>query len=306
LNAEGVKVSRIFPKGTILVTIAANIGESAIADFPVACPDSLVGVIPNEEINGVWLNYAIQLAKSELERRATQGAQKNINLETLRPLLIPTPPRRQQDRIADILSAWEHAVELTEKQYALLGEYLKGLVQTLYSQSCDSKRQLKDLCEIIYGKSPIGILSNEGKVPVIGTGGVTGYTDQIMFDKPIVVLGRKGTIDRPALTNGSSWVIDTAYGVVPKQGVDLNWLYFLFRSMNLAALSESSGLPSLGRERVYKLTVDTPTLERQEKIGLALATLTHEMQLLKNQTSAYKRQREGILSSLCSPQGAVT
>ena len=54
LNDLGLSISRLFPKGTIIVTIAANIGETAIADYPVAFPDSLVGVTPYG-INTIFL-----------------------------------------------------------------------------------------------------------------------------------------------------------------------------------------------------------------------------------------------------------
>ena len=55
LNEEGVKISRIFPAGTILITIAANIGYSGILEFDSACPDSLIGITPRKVIEGEYL-----------------------------------------------------------------------------------------------------------------------------------------------------------------------------------------------------------------------------------------------------------
>ena len=62
-------MSKIFPKGTILVTIAANIGDSAIAEFDVACPDSVVGIqCYQEKSNNIWLKFKIDTIKKNLDR----------------------------------------------------------------------------------------------------------------------------------------------------------------------------------------------------------------------------------------------
>ena len=80
LNDLGLSISRLFPAGTIIVTIAANIGETAIADYPVAFPDSLVGVTPTD-INTNFLEYFLRTQKGRLTQFAPESAQKNINLE---------------------------------------------------------------------------------------------------------------------------------------------------------------------------------------------------------------------------------
>lgn len=75
LNEDGLKVSRLFPKDTILVTIAANIGDTTITSFEVACTDSVVAIqaLQNCAVP-VWLKYAIDTKKEELDSKATQNA----------------------------------------------------------------------------------------------------------------------------------------------------------------------------------------------------------------------------------------
>ena len=93
LNDSGLSISRLFPTGTVVITIAANIGETAVASYPIAFPDSLVGIIATG-IDGRFLEYYLRTQKpSRLERLAPESAQKNINLEDLRPLLVPGPRR---------------------------------------------------------------------------------------------------------------------------------------------------------------------------------------------------------------------
>lgn len=131
LNEEGLSISRIFPKGTILITIAANIGETAIAEFDVAFPDSLVGIITKEEIDNRFLEYYLRTRKEHFNSVATQSAQKNINLETLRPYPVPIPPKPEQIKIAEILSSVDEELEKETAQKTTLENLKKGLMQVL-------------------------------------------------------------------------------------------------------------------------------------------------------------------------------
>lgn len=132
LNDEGVKVSKIFPKGTILVTIAANIGDSAIAEFDVACPDSVVGIqCYQEKSNNIWLKFKIDTIKKNLDNEAGKNAQKNINLQLLKPLKILTPPLPEQEKIAAVLSTWDKAISTTDALLANSRQQKKALMQQL-------------------------------------------------------------------------------------------------------------------------------------------------------------------------------
>ncbi|PMH05550.1 restriction endonuclease subunit S [Vibrio splendidus] len=131
LNEEGLKVSRLFPNNSILITIAANIGDTAITSFEVACPDSLVGIQPKQDVDCFWLNSFLETCKDELDGKATQNAQKNINLQVLKPLEILTPPYEEQRKIAKILSIWDKAIASTGKLIETSKQQKKALMQQL-------------------------------------------------------------------------------------------------------------------------------------------------------------------------------
>ena len=119
LNDLGLSISRLFPAGTIIVTIAANIGETAIADYPVAFPDSLVGVTPHG-IDTNFLAYFLRTQKRRLNQFAPESAQKNINLEDLRPLSAPLPPLPEQRAIAATLDGVDEAIERNKVETSVL------------------------------------------------------------------------------------------------------------------------------------------------------------------------------------------
>ena len=110
LNELGLSISRLFPVGTVVITIAANIGETAITEYPVAFPDSLVGITPTGG-DGRFLEYFLRTQKATLQRFAPESAQKNINLEDLRPMLVPVPSEDEQTTIVQQLVAVQDYVD---------------------------------------------------------------------------------------------------------------------------------------------------------------------------------------------------
>lgn len=105
LNQSGATVSRQFPKGTIAIAIAANIGDTAIVDFDFYCPDSVVGIVAKSGVEPSFLEMCLRFLKPMLVSLAPMTAQRNINLGILRPMRIPLPPLELQRRFAGIREA---------------------------------------------------------------------------------------------------------------------------------------------------------------------------------------------------------
>ena len=96
----GLAQSRLWPSGTLCITIAANIAETGILKLEACFPDSVVGFIPQMGSPTVeYVECFIRTARDRLDRFASATAQKNINLEVLEAVAIPTPPLAEQARI---------------------------------------------------------------------------------------------------------------------------------------------------------------------------------------------------------------
>ena len=104
LSEFGLAQSKMFPKGTVCITIAANIADTAILTYASCFPDSVVGFTPNSKFClSKYLNYYMETIKSDLEEYAPATAQKNINLKILREVLVPIQPLDEQDKIVRII-----------------------------------------------------------------------------------------------------------------------------------------------------------------------------------------------------------
>ena len=99
----GFKQSRMWSKGTLCITIAANIAKTAILDFDACFPDSIVGFVPNKKANQLFIHYWFSFFQEMLEAQAPESAQKNINLQILRGLKVIAPPIELQNQFADFV-----------------------------------------------------------------------------------------------------------------------------------------------------------------------------------------------------------
>ena len=131
LNDEGVAISKVFPKGTILITIAANIGFTGILDFDSACPDSLVGITCQDWMDAEFLNYFLQTQQANMDRLAPKGTQKNINIQFLEPWSIKVPKLSEQRAIADTLVIIDRKLAHHRKKRAALNDLFQTLLHKL-------------------------------------------------------------------------------------------------------------------------------------------------------------------------------
>ena len=141
LSKRGIGVSKEFPSGTIAITIAANIGDTAILGIPMFFPDSVVGAIVRAPHSTRFVEMALRRWKPTLETMAPKSAQRNINLEILRPLLIATPPPDEQDKIAAV---YQHADRL-HQQYEDSQSKLYSLKTPLMQDLLTGKRRVTSL-----------------------------------------------------------------------------------------------------------------------------------------------------------------
>lgn len=99
----GLEQSRLWPAGTLCITIAANIGKTAILGFDACFPDSVVGFLTGNEVSASYVQFWLGEIQERLEEAAPQVAQKNINLQILSELDLPLPPLEMQEKFADIV-----------------------------------------------------------------------------------------------------------------------------------------------------------------------------------------------------------
>ena len=161
-----------------------------------------------------------------------------------------------------------------------------------------TRKTLRDLATINYGKSPKEILSADGLYPVVGTGGTERYGDGFLYDGDSVILGRKGTIDRVHFVSGRFWTIDTAYFLSDFGDTQPRWLFYFLQNFDLRQLNEATGVPSLSRDLLYKIEVETPPKPEQTKIAEILSTVDQAIDQTEALIAKQQRIKTGLMQDL--------
>jgi type I restriction enzyme, S subunit len=139
LNDDGLAISKKFPKGTVLISIAATIGAVGILDFDCCVPDSIVGVTPRAGTDSEFLYHYFGFVRTHLESIAPQSAQKNINLQILSPLPAPKLPISQQRRIVAYLDGLQAKVDALKRLQAETAAELKALLPSILDRAFKGK-----------------------------------------------------------------------------------------------------------------------------------------------------------------------
>jgi type I restriction enzyme S subunit len=242
LNEKGLKVSKLFPKGTILITIAANIGYSGVLQIDMACPDSLIGIKCDKNTSNYFLNYLLKIEQPKLDYLAIDGAQKNINLEFLRPYPFYFPQLPEQQKIAFFLTEVDTKLSQLTKKKALLENYKKGVMQQIFSQEIRFKhnnstkfgtREVSEFPD--WEEKKLGSLCNKAQ-----SGGTPKSTKKEFYNGDIPFLAisdmtyqgkyltkTSKTISKLGLDNSSSWL-------VPKDSL----IYSMYASVGFVSINK--------------------------------------------------------------------
>ena len=139
---------------------------------------------------------------------------------------------------------------------------------------------LSELVMIKYGKNQKKVYSENGNIPIYGTGGLMGYATTALYDKPSVLIGRKGTIGKVKYVEHPFWTVDTLfYTIINTDIVRPKYLYYIMSLIDLNNYNEGTTIPSLRIETLNRLEFDIPSIEEQEIVLSCLNPIDEKIEL---------------------------
>ena len=258
----------------------------------------------------IFLLFLRKRGKFLLELASPGGAGRNKTLgqSEFAKLKVTLPPFPEQQKIAAFLSSIDTKIEQLNAKKALWGQYKKGMMQKLFSQEIRfkdeqgkdypdwEKKRLGDIFTIRYGKGHKYL--HDGDIPVMGTGGVIRYVDQVLYDQPSVLIGRKGTIDEPQYIEQPFWTIDTLFYTDIKP-IHIPFFVFLVASnINWKRYNEATGVPSLNANTIIKIKVDIPSKVEQQKIANFLSAIDQKIELIATEFNQARTFKKGLLQQM--------
>ncbi len=159
--------------------------------------------------------------------------------------------------------------------------------------------RLGDILKIGHGKSQHDVVDNFGKYPILGSGGQIGKSNSFLYDKPSVLIGRKGTIDKPQYIDKPFWTIDTLFYSKINENYEPKYIFYRFCLIDWKQYNEASGVPSLSARTIENIEIPLPpTKEEQKAIASILTDMDNEIEMLEKKLEKTKQIKQGMMAEL--------
>ena len=298
-NEKGLMQSKLWHPGTLCITIAANIAETAILGIDACFPDSIMGFIPYEGVSNVkFVKYAFDILQQNCKKISQGTAQDNLSWEKLSTILFPAPSIEVQNKIVSILSAYDDLIENNQKQIKLLEEAAQRLYKEWFvdlrfpghehTAIVDGvpegwrKVNLEAIAPVLTGKKDANFGTSDGKYYFFTCGQEPIKAPSYSFDCEAVILAGNGDFN-VKLYRGQFEAYQRTYVFSPYSSKFLYLLYFSIVE-NMRQLSNGasgSTIKFLTKRMLEKITVIVPD-------GNNLA-------YFNKQCECYQRKKEALI-----------
>jgi len=244
-------------------------------------------------------------------------------LTRIKTFPIAIPSSKEQEKIVQILSNIDMNIEKTEEVIAKYNQVKKGLMEDLLTGKVRIKdgkkfretrfkyvkgigkipwdweaRTLDEIANICYGKDQKGIEDKDGKYDILGTGGVISKSNEYLYDKPSVLIGRKGTINNPMYIERPFWTVDTLFYTKINTDYIPKWFYYSIKRINLEKYNEATGVPSLSVSNLNNIKFATPSKLEQHNISKIISLQDDFINKEEESLEKLKKLKAGLMDDL--------
>jgi type I restriction enzyme, S subunit len=176
------------------------------------------------------------------------------------------PPIDEQKKISELLWGIEENIKLINKTILDYKYFSKKFMKELIFSKENPLELTSNFLRLEYGSGLTEGNRKAGKIPVIGSTGITGYHDVKLIDGPAVIVGRKGNAGNVIYVKEDCFPIDTTYYLtIKKEKILMKYAYYLLKNIKLDRFIEVTAVPGLNRNYVHKLKLPLPRIKKQEE-----------------------------------------
>ena len=321
-NEKGLEQSRLWKAGTLCITNAANIADTAILGIDACFPDSIMGFVPFEGVsNAKFIKYAFDMLQRDIKQISQGTAQDNLSWQKLETIKFPAPDIKIQNKIVEILGTFDDLIENNQKQIKLLEEAAQRLYKEWF---IDLRFPGYENCKIVDGvpegweivsisdvadlkaggdkpKDFANTLTNECTIPVFANGitdkGLMGFTNKPAITKPSVTISARGTVGVVFLRREPFMPIVRLISVTPnEEKMDVFYLYLYLANQSFrstGAAQQQITVPLLKNK-----TIMCPDEGVRKPFEMYTKTIFDKIQGLEKQTMKLIEARDRLLPKL--------
>lgn len=316
---EGLDDKRRAKKGDILYSVVGSFGIPVFMkeDKEFVFQRHIAILRPNkEQIVPRFLFYTMLTRDFyvKADAAALGAAQRTVSLTALRNMDIDIPEIDVQQRIVDVLAAYDDLIENNQRQIKLLEEaaqrlYKEWFVDLRFSGHKDAeivggvpsawkKVKVTDLLEIKYGKDHKAL--KDGNIPVYGSGGIMRRVEPMLYSGESVLIPRKGSLNNIMYVHGDFWTIDTMFYSIPKMKNVAKYTYLHLRELDMYSFNIGAAVPSMTTKILSDMDILLPPGPVLHMFEDRVSPMFEQMKLLEEQNDTAAEARDRLLPKLMS------
>ncbi len=297
--------ANLLPEGSLLLCSRATIGEVKIAKTEIATNQGFKSLVCNY-VDNEFMYYKVLTLKDKLLQFSIGSTFLEFSKKDIEKLQIDIPQPEEQTAIATVLSDMDALLDSLDRLIAKKRDIKQAAMQELLTgkkrlPGFDGEWEVKrlgDVLTICHGKNQRNVEVVGGAYPILATGGQIGTTNYFLYDKPSVLIGRKGTIDRPQYIATPFWTVDTLFYSVIKDKNSAKFLYYRFNLVHWMLYNEASGVPSLNARTIENIEFAIPKSIEQTAIAKVLSDMDAEIEALEERRTKTQNIKQGMMQEL--------
>jgi len=159
-------------------------------------------------------------------------------------------------------------------------------------------KKIGDIAKVKHGRDQKKIQVEVGSYPILASGGEIGRTNTPIYSKPSVLIGRKGTIDKPRYADTPFWTVDTLFYTEISEKVLPKWLFYKFETINWYLYNEASGVPSLSSSTISSIKILLPRIPEQKAIAQLLTTWDNAITKTQSLIAQKEQRKKWLMQNL--------
>jgi type I restriction enzyme S subunit len=313
LTAEAISTgSKMAPVDSTLLLVRGsalhNEIRAGLVVLPVAFNQDVKALVPNVTVAPKFLTYYI-LAQSDALLKLVSSAGNSagvLDTKLVQNFKFLKPPFLEQRTIVAALSDTDALIESLEQLIAKKRHLKQGTMQELLTgkkrlPGFSGEWEVKCIGAVLtlaHGKSQHGVTDRNGIYPILATGGQIGAANRFLYDKPSVLIGRKGTINRPQYMDQPFWTVDTLFYSVIHEPNKAKYLFYQFCLIDWKQHNEASGVPSLNARTIERIELMVPPPAEQSAIATILSDMDTEIAALESKLAKTRSLKQGMMHNL--------
>ena len=261
-----------------------------------------VGIVrqKSKDIPQEYIKYFLLRETDRILQDAMGCAQPNISPKRIAEYIVPDISKEDMRKVCEILNKIKGIIDSRKKEIIHFDELVRGRFVELFGDIISNEKGWEtdiwsNVLKIVNGKNQKAVESEDGEYLICGSGGAMGRATEYLTNENSVIIGRKGSINKPLLMREKYWNVDTAFGIEPNtKYINVDYLYMFCVFFNFEKLNKAVTIPSLTKTDLLNIEMPIPNILLQNQF----ADFVHQidkskfghLSMLTTMKSAYDQQ----------------